>query len=309
MSVAGNKRKNTFIEKATKLFTTYDKMIIAHADFVGSYQLQKIRIALRGKGNVLMGKKTMIRKVVRDLLESKPELEALLPHLKSNTAIIFAKESLGEVKDIVKKNRVGAPAKAGVFAPNDVIVPAGPTGMEPTQTSFLQELKIATKINKGQIDIEREVHLIKAGQKVGASEATLLQKLNIKPFTYGLEMKIVYDEGACYSPSITEEDLLAKFKAGVANVAAISLELGYPTVASIPHSLLNAYKNVLAIALETEYSFPAADKFKAALSAAPVAAAPAAAAPAAAAPAKAAAPVVEEESDDDFGGGLFGDDE
>jgi large subunit ribosomal protein LP0 len=31
-----------------------------------------------------------------------------------------------------------------------------------------------------------DVHLIKTGDKVGASQATLLAKLGIKPFKYGL---------------------------------------------------------------------------------------------------------------------------
>eukprot|EP01132_Coremiostelium_polycephalum_P001925 gene1925-2360_t len=306
MSGVGSKRKNVFIEKCTRYFTTYDKIIVADADFVGSNQLQKIRKAMRGNGAVLMGKKTMIRRVVRDLLETKPELEDLLVHLKSNTCLLFVKESISDVKTIIKTQRVGAAAKAGTLAPCDVVVPKGPTGLEPTMVTFFQDLKIATKTNKGQIDIESDVNLIKSGQKVGASEATLLQKLNIKPFTYGLEPKIIYDQGALYSPSITEEDLLNKFKTGIANIAAISLEIGYPTVASIPHSLLNAFKNLLAIALETDYSFEAAEKFKASAAAAasaPVAAAPVAAAPVAAAPAK--KEEKKEESDEDMGMGLF----
>ncbi|KYQ93998.1 ribosomal acidic phosphoprotein P0 [Tieghemostelium lacteum] len=306
MSGEGSKRKVVFMEKCTKYFKTYDKLILANADFVGSSQMAKIRKAIRGKGVILMGKKTMIRKCVRDLLETKPELEVLLPQLKANTCLIFAKDSLSEVKSVIKTQRVGAPAKAGVFAPNDVVVPAGGTGLEPTQTSFLQELKIATKINRGQIDIVNDVHLIKAGQKVGASEATLLQKLNIKPFTYGLEPKLVYDQGAVYSPSITEEDLLEKFKAGIANIAAISLEIGYPTVASIPHSIVNAFKNLLAVTFETEYTFDAATKFKAAAAATPVATV--AATPVAATTAKKVEAKVEEkkeESDEDMGMSLF----
>ena len=51
-----------------------------------------------------------------------------------------------------------------------------------------QALGIATKINKGTIEIVSDVHLIKTGDKVGASQATLLSKLGIKPFKYGLAM-------------------------------------------------------------------------------------------------------------------------
>ncbi len=52
-------------------------------------------------------------------------------------------------------------------------------------------LNIPTKINKGTVEITSNVALIKAGEKVGASEATLLAKLGIKPFSYGLIVKFV----------------------------------------------------------------------------------------------------------------------
>ena len=55
----------------------------------------------------------------------------------------------------------------------------------------LQVLNIPTKINKGTVEITSNVALIKAGEKVGASEATLLAKLGIKPFSYGLIVKFV----------------------------------------------------------------------------------------------------------------------
>lgn len=59
-----------------------------------------------------------------------------------------------------------APARAGSLAPVNVIVPAGPTGCDPGQTSFFQVLQIATKITKGQIEITTPVQILKAGDKV-----------------------------------------------------------------------------------------------------------------------------------------------
>jgi len=168
--------------------------------------------------------------------------------------------------------KVAAPAKAGTFAPIDVIVPAGGTGMEPTQTSFLQALNIPSKITRGQVEIISDVHLIKKGSKVGASEANLLAKLDIKPFSYGLVIRTVYENGVIYDASIlemTDADILGKFQAGVRNVASLSLALHYPTVASVPHSLINGYKRVLSIGLGTEYSFPKAEEMKKSLLAGP----------------------------------------
>ena len=61
---------------------------------------------------------------------------------------------------------------------------------------------------------------------------------------------------------ITDDDLGNLITAGLRNVAAACLELSYPTIASVPHSLINGYKNVLAIAVETDYSFPLAEKVR-----------------------------------------------
>uniref|UniRef100_A0A7N5KPM7 Large ribosomal subunit protein uL10 n=1 Tax=Ailuropoda melanoleuca TaxID=9646 RepID=A0A7N5KPM7_AILME len=136
--------------------------------------------------------------------------------------------------------------------------------------------------------------------------------LNISPFSFGLIIQQVFDNGSIYNPEvldITEETLRKRFLEGVRNVASVCLQIGYPTVASLPHSIINGYKRVLALAVETDYSFPLAEKVKAFLAdpSAFAAAAPAvaeAAAPAAA-PAKEEVKEESEESDEDMGFGLF----
>lgn len=115
------------------------------------------------------------------------------------------------------------------------------------------------------IEIVSDVHLIEVGKKVGGSEATLLAKLGIKPFEYGLKIVHVYDSGSLFDPAvldITEDDIAKAVTSGISNVAALSLQIGYPTEASMPHVVLNGYKNVLAVALGTDFSFPLADKVK-----------------------------------------------
>jgi len=258
-------RKQKYFGKLAKLIEEYTQVIIVGADNVGSHHMQNIRKGLRGKGVILMGKNTMVRKVIRGSAESHPQLQVLLPYIKNNVGLIFCNGDLSGIKKIVSELRVAAPAKVGATCPNDVIVPAGPTGMEPTQTSFLQALNIGSKINKGQVDIVNDVKILVKGQRVGQSEATLLLKLSIKPFSYGLSIQTVYDNGSIYDPSVldmTDEILLAKFASGLRNVAAVSLATGHPTVASLPHLVLHGYKNLLSIAVATDYSFPKAAKIK-----------------------------------------------
>ncbi|XP_072354148.1 large ribosomal subunit protein uL10 [Scyliorhinus torazame] len=302
--------KSSYFLKIIQLLDDYPKCFIVGADNVGSKQMQHIRISLRGKAVVLMGKNTMMRKAIRGHLENNPALEKLMPHIRGNVGFVFTKEDLCEIRDLLLSNKVPAAARAGAIAPCEVTVPGQNTGLGPEKTSFFQALGITTKISRGTIEILSDVQLIKIGDKVGASEATLLNMLNISPFSYGLVIKQVYDNGSVYNPEvldITEETLQKCFLEGVRNVASVCLQIGYPTIASIPHSIINGYKRVLAIAVETDYSFPLAEKAKAYLADPSAFAAPVVEA----APVAAKEEVKEvkkeesEESDDDMGFGLF----
>lgn len=302
--------KANYFSKLQELMGKYSKVMLVGVDNVGSNQMQKIRIALRGKGDLLLGKNTMMRKCIRDNIEQFPEYEKLLPSIVGNIGFLFTDGDLGALKDLMDEYKVAAPAKVGAIAQCDVHIPKGNTGLPPDKTNFFQALAIPTKISMSSIEILNDIHLIVQDEKVGASEAALLNMLNISPFSYGLELKLIYDNGSVYTPEIlamTNEVILGKFMAGVANVAAASLSIDYPTLASVPHSIAKGFKNVLAIAVAADIDFPEAEKCKAYLkdpSAFVVAAAPAAAAPAAAA-AAAPAPAPVEESDEDMGFGLF----
>ncbi|XP_041079499.1 60S acidic ribosomal protein P0 [Polyodon spathula] len=307
--------KSNYFTKIVQLLDDYPKCFIVGADNVGSKQMQTIRLSLRGKAVVLMGKNTMMRKAIRGHLENNPSLEKLLNHIRGNVGFVFTKEDLTEVRDMLLANKVPAAARAGAVAPCEVTVPAQNTGLGPEKTSFFQALGITTKISRGTIEILSDVQLIKPGDKVGASEATLLNMLNISPFSFGLIIQQVYDNGSVYSPEvldITEDALHQRFLEGVRNIASVCLQIGYPTVASIPHSVINGYKRVLAVAVETDYSFPLADKVKAFLAdptafavAAPAVEVASAAAAAPAAKKKEEVKEESEESDDDMGFGLF----
>jgi len=226
-----------------------------------------------------MGKNTICRKAIREHQEENPALEALLPYVKGNIGFIFTNEDLNVVRKIVLENKVPASAKQGAIAPIDVFVPPGPTGLDPGQTAFFQALNIATKIARGSIEIINQVHLIKAGDKVTSSHVALLGKLAINPFFYGIKVNHVYENGSVYEASVldlTKDDLYAKFFAGVRKIAALSLAIGYPTAASVPHVLGGAFRKLLYIGAASGYEFKEAKAFAAAASAAPAAAAPAA---------------------------------
>jgi len=299
------------------MYSTYSKVFIVDVDNVGSQQMNITRKQMRGQAEILMGKNTLMRKVLKEFLEQNPDHfhAALEEKMSGNVGFVFTNGDLPKIRDFILANRVPAPARVGSIAPVNVTVPPGPTGCDPGQTSFFQVLQIPTKIVKGQIEITNVVSLIKAGDKVGSSEAALLSKLNIKPFSYGLKIDCIYDNGSKFSVDVLDIDdaqIISKFSNALRAVAALSLQVGYPTQASLPHSIGNAFKSLVAIAVNLDnYSFKEAGPFKAFLAdpSAFAVAAPAASAAAAAPVAKAPEKPKEEEVDaldggmDMFGGG------
>jgi len=311
-------KKQVYFDKLVDLCVNCGVALIVEADHVGSKQMQDIRMELRGQAVVLMGKNTMIRKALALGHEKYPDagLETLRSNIKGNIGFIFATNcSLDTIRQVLKNNRKKSAAKAGQVSMVDLSIPSGPTGMDPSQTSFFQALNIGTKIVKGQIELAAEFPLLKVGDKVSASGAILLAKLNIQPFEYGMEVSMVYQDANVFSAAVLdigEGVLIQKFMAGIANMAAFSREIGIPTEAGLPHMFGNAFKNIAALVGDLDFTFKEVEKVKEFLAdpdafaaANPVAAAPTAAVEAAPAEAKKEEKVEEEEEEDmDFD--LFG---
>jgi len=323
-------RKNAYMAKLVDLVENTPVALIVGVNHVGSKQMQNIRLALRGKCIVLMGKNTMIRKALRmrmDAMTAEDEeadtsaIGNLLAAVNGNMGFIFCQSSDGlEVaRKAIDEFVVPAAAKAGVVAPKDVEIPAGPSGLEPSQTSFFQALNIATKIVKGAIEITTACKVCIEGQKVSLSAQALLNKMNIRPFEYGMKVLAAYQDGQVFAAEVLDIDdnvMIGKFLNGVSHVAAFGREIGIPTEAGLPHMVTKAFKNIVASVVEVDFN--AGEKvqeikdilsdpeklaaMKAAASSGPAAGGGGSGAPAAAA---AAAPAEEEEEEDmDFD--LFG---
>jgi len=259
-------RKIRYRKKLLEAFANYTNMLVISIDFVGSKQLQQVRMATRGQAIIILGKNTLLRKVVRDLIEEgNTKLEVLLPLIKGNMGLIFTNNDLKQLRDEVTSNKVPAAAKAGVIAPVSVVIPAGPTGLDPGQTSFFQALNIATKIARGSIEILNPVTVANQGERVSSSAVALLNKMGQKPFFFGINVDYIYEDGLVYEASILdlgETELLEFFFNGVRQVAALSMAAQYPTIAALPHMILDGFKKVLSLSIETDYTFEQAKIYK-----------------------------------------------
>ena len=149
------------------------------------------------------------------------------------------------------------------------------------------------------------------GEFISASGHHTLTISGISPFTYGMGISQVYDQGQTFPPSvldIEEKQLMDALASAIKTITAVSLALNYPTLPSVMHTLVNGYKKILAVAIETEYSWLEIEELKdrianpdAYASSAPAAGGAATETAGAAAEEKPAEPAEEEEESGDEG--------
>jgi len=265
-------RKEKYKTKFEKLLGEFKNVLIVGVDNVGSLQMQRVRIALRGKAILIMGKNTLMRMIIREMSVANPKLEALLPFVRGNMGLVFTNDDLHKVRQVITEYKVPAGAKSGTFAPTDVFVPPGPTGLDPGQTGFFQALNIATKIVRGTIEIVNQVHLIRKGDKITSSAVALLAKLDIKPFFYGIVVLHVYEHGSVYPASVldvTQDELLGKFVGAANKLRALSLAARWPSELTLSYHMANGFRKLLALSLATNYKFKEAEALTKAAAAAP----------------------------------------
>lgn len=150
-----------------ELFGTHKQIVLANFTNVGSDQIQQIRKTLRAhNGTLVIAKNTLIKKIISLRTEGivddefkhleqfgakVPELKILNPILKDKIALIFCDAPVFTLKQKIEANKVPTEARVGALSPIDFAVPAGPTGLDPSQINFFHALNVSTKIVKGQI--------------------------------------------------------------------------------------------------------------------------------------------------------------
>merc|ERR1719410_3323891 len=205
----------------------------------------------------------MLRKVLRDKVDSlnadQPEraqkLINLISLIEGNIGLLFLDSDIKEMRDLVEAQTIPCAAKVGIVAPCNVMVSAGPTGCDPTQTAFFQMMEIPTKINRGQVEIVSDVTVIKKGEMVGGSQAALCAKLSITPFAFGPQSEKCYDDGDVFSAEvldITDEMIEQGFVKALRKASALCMAMDLPNSVAVPHYIYKAWSNVASMMLATE---------------------------------------------------------
>lgn len=277
--------KKKVYEKTLELFPKYKNVFVADVKEIAANYIQKIRHELvkLGSTDTLCGKTTVIQKAIKDYIEKndkklpkhlpKDNLKALsdaMPGL--HLLLVFSNKDVGEVNAVLSKYLIEKQAKPGQHSPIEVIIPAGPTGMDSSQIDFFQALKIPTKVSRNQLEITTATKILVPGQKITLSEINIMKKFNIKPYKHTVKIKKMLLNGKLYGEEIlkvTDDYMKAKLEQGIKNILGFSLGTGITTAASAPSVVANAFRNICALSLATNVLFEATKNMANAAAAAP----------------------------------------
>ena len=188
-------KKIKIIKDLAEKLKNHKTILLVSVKNLPSQQLQKIKKDLRGKADVKIVKKTSL---IRAINEAKSEnLNKLKEHIKADMALAFSDEDAFEIAAWLFKNRNPIAARQGQVADDDIKVDAGPTSLVPGPDIIaLGNIGLKVAVQEGKISIKEGKVVLKKGEKVTLDIASILQKLEIKPFMIGLNPAVIYDSNA-----------------------------------------------------------------------------------------------------------------
>ena len=251
MTRHSRKWKETQLAELQRLAEEYPVIAVASLTGFPGALAKEIRKKLQGKAVVKVCKTRVVSKA---FMQSKANAAPLNEHLKGSIAIIFSKMNPFELYAVLKKSRVSMPAYAGLIATDDILVPAGDTGLPPGPAlSDLKAAGLKTAIQGGTIAVIEDKIVAKKGEAVSAGVAGALSKLGIKPVKVSLKVMACLEKGQVFLGSVLNidtEKVMQDFTIAARNALSIAVEAAYFTKGTATALLAKGFKSAKAVALE-----------------------------------------------------------
>ncbi len=257
-------RNKVFADKIRAYAKQYNIVGVVDVTGLPAPQFQRIRASLKKTAEVLIVKKNLIELVLGELEETHKGISELASKCSGVVGLVFTNDNPFSLYKFIKKNKSSAPAKSGQVAPNDIVVPAGPTSFAPGPIiGELGALKIKAGINAGKVEIKEDSLVAKEGDEISADLAGVLTRLGIEPMEVGLNLKAIFEEGTIYGKDVLDVDedaMLADLKAEALRSFHLSIGIEYYTKENMPHFVGQAARDSLGLGVGIAY--PAAETIK-----------------------------------------------
>jgi large subunit ribosomal protein L10 len=250
---ASIKRKAQRVEDLSNLINEYNVVAFASLNKVRAAQLQELAKRFRSEIFMKVSKNILVKRALEQ--SDKPNIQDLTEHLEGSNTLLFTNMNPFTLSLTLEKNKIKATAKAGDIAPEDIIIPAGNTGLPPGPAiSELNDAGIRTRIEAGSVWVIRETTVASKGDAIQPNVASVLSKLDIRPLEVGLRVVAAYEDGLVFStnqllPDV--ESLRIQFADASTHAYNLAMASSYPTSQTIGSLLQLAHLNARNLAINT----------------------------------------------------------
>ncbi len=238
-----------------ELATKYDVIALANLNKVRSTQIMELRRRFRGELVLAVAKNRIATKALNSV--KKDNLKTLEPSLTGQNLFLFTNMNPFKLNLLLEKGKIYLPAKAGDIATEEIVVPAGNTGIPPGPVlSEFKDSKVITKIESGSIWVTKDTVVASPGDAINTKLASLLSKLGIKPIKAGMALSMVYWNGLL----IAEKDVRIDVEAFIHDIGLsarqafnVAFEAKYPAKEVLTVILVDSMTKALAVAAKANY--------------------------------------------------------
>ncbi len=243
--------KQDEVEEVKKNAQEYALIGIIDTFGIPATQFQQIRRDLKERATIKVMRNTLIEHAFSDLGGIYDDLRE---HITGHSALIFTNDNPFKLFKSLEQTKTKRAAKAGEIAPEDIVVPKGPTSFKPGPiVSELQQAGIPATIDGGKVKIRETKTVVKAGEVIDRKKAGVLSKLDVKPMDVGLSLFVALYQDELYLPDvlgIDETEYYNKLVLAVQQAFNLSVNAAYPTAFTMETILAKAFREARSLGIE-----------------------------------------------------------
>ncbi|MBM5805509.1 MAG: 50S ribosomal protein L10 [Candidatus Verstraetearchaeota archaeon] len=252
-------KKENAVKDLEALFQKYPIFAIADLKGLKASQLQVLKKKFKDDLEIHVAKNTLVKRAMERLAKKYVKAEEITRYLSGPNAYVFSNKNPFSLYLMFERNKVESAASPGDIAPNDIVVSAGNTGLQPGPIlSKFGAAKIPTKIQDGSVWIAKDTVAANKGDAISADTADLLSKLGLKPIMVGLKLRMAYDSGVIPGDvlCINLDEYKANMKVAVEYAVNLSVNAVYPTKETAPLLIAKAYAQARGLAVKSGMPIP-----------------------------------------------------
>lgn len=242
--------KEKQLSEMKELLAKYPIVAIADINMFPAALFQQVRKKLHGKAVIKVSKTRVIKRAFEEDSGSKP----LIDYAQNECAVIFTEMNPFELFGFLKKNKGKVTAKVGAITDEDIMIPAGDTGIPPGPAlSDLKAAGLKVAVQGSTIAIMEDKVVTKAGEQVSQAVAGTLTKLNIKPFKVGLKLVAVLEGAQIFKADVLDidtEEVFANFVGAHQKAFNLAFNASIFTQEVTELLITTSFANAKAVALE-----------------------------------------------------------